>query len=83
MDNSDLTDSGKSRVVSSNSELTAGDLIEAYYKGSLVHRGEVTDIAPSQELFWIYDALTGGRRLLDITEFEIRKSHPQSLCQFN
>ena len=62
------------RTISSNSELSPGDYIEAYYKGTLVHRGVVTDIAPNQELFWILDVLTGGRRLLDTTEFEIRPS---------
>lgn len=74
MDNSDLIDSRSGRTVSSNNELTSGDCIEAYYKGILVHRGEVTGIAPNHELFWILDVLTGGRRLLDIAEFEIRKT---------
>lgn len=66
MDNSDLIDSRSGRTVGSNNELTAGDRTEAYYKGILVHRGEVTDIAPNHELFWILGVLTGGRRLLDI-----------------
>ena len=61
-------------VISSNSELASGDWVEAYYKGALVHRGEVTDIAPNHDLFWILDVLNGGRRLLDIAEFEIRKA---------
>jgi hypothetical protein len=39
----------------------------------LVHRGVVTEIAPSHELFWITDYLTGSRRLLDIEEFEIAR----------
>lgn len=73
METSDVMDR-RSHRISSNSELSPGDCIEAYYKGTLVHRGVVTDIAPNQELFWILDVLTGGRRLLDTTEFEIRPS---------
>lgn len=45
--------------------------MEAYFRGTLVHRGEVTDIAPNTDLFWILDLLTGGRRLVDIAELEI------------
>lgn len=58
-------------VIGSCSELTPGDAVEAFYKNALVHRGPVTDIAPKQGLFWILDSLTGSRRLLDISEFEI------------
>ncbi|UUL76748.1 hypothetical protein NG819_02985 [Pseudarthrobacter sp. Fe7] len=73
MDNSDVIHSHNGRTISSNSELSSGDFIEAYCKDTLVHRGDVTDIAPNHELFWIQDVLTGGRRLLDIAELEIRK----------
>jgi hypothetical protein len=62
---------GKGTVVLSTSGLVYGDQIEAFYKGTLVHRGHVTDIAPNHELFWIMDHLTGSRRLLDIVEFQI------------
>jgi hypothetical protein len=63
--------------VLSTTALSCGDLIEAAYKGTVVHRGRVADIAPSQELFWITDYLTGSRRLLDVAEFEItRLSNP-------
>jgi len=58
-------------VILSTSELNYGDRINAFYKGTLVHRGYVTDIAPHHELFWIMDHLTGGRRLLDVSEFRI------------
>jgi len=74
MDNPDLFDSRAGRTINSNAELTSGDCIEAYYKGTLVHRGEVTGIAPNHELFWILDVHTGGRRLLDIAELEVRKT---------
>ena len=51
--------------------LVYGDQVEAFYKGTLVHPGHVTDIAPNEELFWIMDYLTGDRRLLDVVEFQI------------
>ncbi|AUZ34666.1 hypothetical protein C3B78_09530 [Arthrobacter sp. PGP41] len=57
--------------VSSCQELMAGDAIEAFCKNTLVHRGPVTDTAPEHGLFWILDIVTGGRRLLDVSEFEI------------
>jgi hypothetical protein len=45
------------------------------YKGSLVHRGRVTDRVPEHGLFWIMDDLTGGRRLLDMADLEIYRPH--------
>lgn len=73
MHNSELLDSHPA-VIRSNSELTPGQFIEAYYKGTLVHRGEVTDIAPDPELFWMMDVLTGNRKLVDIAEVEVLRS---------
>ncbi|MDR6417675.1 hypothetical protein [Pseudarthrobacter sulfonivorans] len=58
-------------IVSSCRDLAAGDDIDARYKGALVHRGRVTEIAPEHGLFWIMDDLTGRRRLLDMAELEI------------
>jgi hypothetical protein len=58
-------------VIDTCHELVAGDLIVARYKGSLVHRGRVTERVPDHGLFWIMDELTGGRRLLDMAELEI------------
>jgi hypothetical protein len=66
-----LTAEPERSVVLSTSALTYGNQVEAFYKGMLVHRGPVTDIAPNHELFWIMDHLTGGRRLLDTVEFQI------------
>jgi hypothetical protein len=60
-------------VVGTCHELAAGDLIVARYKGSLVHRGRVTERVPDHGLFWIMDELTGGRRLLDMAELEIAR----------
>ncbi len=54
-------------------ELAAGDCIVARYKGSLVHRGCVTERVPEHGLFWIMDELTGGRRLLDMADLEISR----------
>jgi hypothetical protein len=34
------------------------EALEAFYKGTLVHRGVVTDIGHNRELFWITDHLT-------------------------
>lgn len=85
-DNSDLTDS-RGAIIRSNSELTSGDYLEAYYKGTLVHRGEVTEIAPNHELFWMMDVLTGSRRLVDIAELEVLRAespvhHPDGSQSF-
>ncbi|MGM9473482.1 hypothetical protein ACS5PJ_15945 [Pseudarthrobacter sp. YS3] len=70
MDNTDLIES-RSTIIRSNGDLISGDCVKAYYKGTLVYRGEVTEIAPNHELFWIMDVLTGRRRLVDIAELEI------------
>lgn len=60
-------------VVKSCLELNAGDEIQAAYKGTIVHRGTVTDLARHHDLFWIIDHLRGGRRLLDLAELEVVK----------
>ena len=62
---------GDHSTVGSCHELHPGDAVEAFYKSNLVHRGPVTDTAPDLGLFWILDTLTGGRRLLDMSELEI------------
>ncbi|MDQ0922363.1 hypothetical protein QF038_000871 [Pseudarthrobacter sp. W1I19] len=58
-------------VVESIDELASGDGIEAFHKDTLVHRGPVTDTMPECGLFWILDTVTGGRRLLDMSDLEI------------
>lgn len=62
-----------STSVDSCSELNPGDEINATYHGTLVHRGRVTDLAPDHELFWILDILTGGRRLIDMSEMKVAR----------
>lgn len=52
-------------------ELAAGDEIEAWHNGKLFHRGRVTQTIPLMELFWILDARTGARKLLDLEALDI------------
>lgn len=53
-------------------QLRIGDEIEAWHNGKLFHRGRVTDVVPTLELFWILDARTGTRKLLDPEALEVR-----------
>ncbi len=46
-------------------QLQTGDYIQAWHNGKLFHQGRVTDVVPKLDLFWILDARTGTRRLLD------------------
>jgi hypothetical protein len=59
------------RAIDSCHELMDGDRIVARYKEALVHRGRITERMPEHGLFWIMDEITGGRRLLDMTELDI------------
>ena len=53
-------------AVRSCSELSVGDHIEAQRDGRVLHRGPVLAVVPALELFWISDAKTGTRQLLDL-----------------
>ena len=55
----------------STNRLQAGDYLEAWHNGKLFHQGRVTDVVPQLDLFWILDARTGTRRLLDPEALEI------------
>lgn len=55
-------------------DLVAGNLVSARYKGSLVHRGRLTEQVPVHGLFWIMDEVTGGRRVLDRADLEIGRA---------
>lgn len=57
-------------------QLRIGDQIEAWHRGRLFHKGKVTDVVPALELFWILDARTGTRKLLDPEALEIRHVEP-------
>lgn len=62
---------GNDTPVRTCAELAAGDEIEAWHNGRLFHRGRVTQTVPLMELFWIVDARTGARKLLDVEALEI------------
>ena len=63
----------------SSDRLQAGDYIEAWHNGKLFHQGRVTVVVPKLDLFWIVDARTGTRRLLDPEALVIvRVSEPRA-----
>ena len=51
--------------------LNPGDHIEAWHNGRLYHRGTVLKTIAGTDLFWLHDAETGSRRLLDMESLEI------------
>lgn len=57
-------------------ELLPGDAIEAFYNGTLVHRGPVTGTAPEHGLVWILDTLSGAECFIDLSEVEIVRLAP-------
>ncbi|GAA1267580.1 hypothetical protein [Arthrobacter pascens] len=54
-------------------ELAAGDEIEAWHRGRLAYRGRVVSTLADIDLFWIIDARTGARRLLDLEQLSVRR----------
>lgn len=58
-------DVDEARQIRSSAELNVGDEIEAWHNGKLFHRGPVTQTVTGVDLFWILDARTGTRRLID------------------
>jgi hypothetical protein len=59
--------------VRSCAELSAGEEIEAWHRGRLAHRGTVANTLEEIDLFWIIDARTGARRLLDLEQLSVRR----------
>jgi hypothetical protein len=59
--------------VRSCAELSAGEEIEAWHRGRLAHRGTVASTLEEIDLFWIIDARTGARRLLDLEQLSVRR----------
>lgn len=59
-------------------ELSYGDDVEAWNNGRLHHHGKVIETYPSMGLFWILDARTGTRRLLDVEALDIVRQLPAS-----
>lgn len=53
--------------------LKAGDRIEAWRGGSLLHRGTVTQTMPGMGLLWIREDSLYERKLLDMAELQIRR----------
>ncbi|BCW42988.1 hypothetical protein [Arthrobacter sp. StoSoilB5] len=51
--------------------LSQGEYIEAWHNGRLYHRGTVVKTIAGTDLFWLQDAETGSRRLLDMESLEI------------
>ena len=60
-----IMDVDAARHIRSSTELNVGDEIEAWHNGKLFHRGTVTQTVTAVDLFWILDARTGTRRLID------------------
>ena len=59
--------------VRSGAQLAVGDEIEAWHRGRLAHRGTVSSTFRDIDLFWIIDARTGTRRLLDLEQLSVRR----------
>ena len=64
MHDSAATDSAAGRISDCRS-LSPGDIIEAHYNGQLYYVGTVTETVPVLGMFWILEARTGTRKLLD------------------
>ncbi|MFP3462036.1 hypothetical protein R5O87_14410 [Arthrobacter globiformis] len=59
--------------VQSSAELAIGDQVEAWHRGRLAHQGTVSSTFRDIDLFWIIDARTGTRRLLDLEQLSVRR----------
>ncbi|CAM3121913.1 hypothetical protein PSET11_01414 [Arthrobacter ulcerisalmonis] len=59
-------------LLTGTNPLRINDYIEAWHRGKLFHSGRVIDVVPSLELFWIMDARTGLRKLIDPEALDIR-----------
>jgi hypothetical protein len=59
------------REIRACSELSPGERVEAWQDGTLLHRGKVLAVVPALELFWIDDARTGTRQLLDLDQLRV------------
>lgn len=51
-----------------------GTPIEVWLEGILRYQGEVVETAPHLEVFWIRDAIDGTRRIINPTEYRIKRS---------
>lgn len=65
--------------ISDCGELSFGDEVDAWHHGRLYHHGRVMQTYPGMGLFWILDARTGTRRLLDMEELDIVRWLPAAV----
>jgi hypothetical protein len=64
MHDSAATGAAAGRIIDCRN-LAPGDAVEARYNGELYYVGTVTDIVPVLGMFWILEAKSGTRKLLD------------------
>ncbi|MFF2316405.1 hypothetical protein ACFVTE_09065 [Arthrobacter sp. NPDC058097] len=64
MNDSAATGTAAGRIIDCRN-LSAGDTIEASYNGQLYYVGTVTETVPDLGMFWIHEARTRTRKLLD------------------
>ncbi|WP_423181263.1 hypothetical protein [Arthrobacter sp. NyZ413] len=55
-------------------DILAGDLVEARKDGVLHFSGEVAEVHPTMDLFWIVRD-DGIRRIIEFERFEVNRSH--------
>ena len=51
-------------------QVSRGDLVEARVGGTPHLRGEVVEVQPSMELFWVVSQ-DGSRRIVELSVFEV------------
>lgn len=76
-----IVDVDEARKIRSTAELNVGDEIEAWHNGKLFHRGPVTQTVTGVDLFWILDARTGTRRLIDAEALVILRPAPRGSAE--
>ncbi|MFF2029365.1 hypothetical protein [Arthrobacter sp. NPDC058192] len=64
-------------IVRDLGELASGDVIEAWHDGRRYNYGKVLQTVPSMGMFWILDAGSGVRKLVDFEALPIRRISQQ------
>jgi hypothetical protein len=72
-----MTDEQAAGIVRGLGELAVGDVIEAWHDGRRYNRGKVLQTVPSMGMFWILDAGSGTRKLVDFEALLIRRVSEQ------
>lgn len=70
---------GEKLPVRDCTQLSAGDIVEAWHKGRLFHRGRVARVLPGTGLFWIEDLGSGTQRLLDVEALDVVLAVPPAV----